>query len=51
MAIGFGEIGVHCQRCSTIILGMSTWFSADLHLGHANIIEYCDRPYASVRPV
>lgn len=27
---------------------MSTWFSADLHLGHANIIEYCDRPYASV---
>ncbi|MDN5851393.1 MAG: metallophosphoesterase [Actinomycetia bacterium] len=27
---------------------MSTWYSADLHLGHANILEYCDRPYASV---
>jgi calcineurin-like phosphoesterase family protein len=26
---------------------MSTWFTADLHLGHANIIRYCDRPFAS----
>lgn len=25
-----------------------TWFSADLHLGHANIIKYCDRPFSSV---
>lgn len=24
------------------------WFSSDLHLGHANIIQYCDRPFASV---
>jgi calcineurin-like phosphoesterase family protein len=27
---------------------MSTWFTADLHLGHANIIRYCDRPFADV---
>ena len=27
---------------------MTTWFTADLHLGHANIIEYCQRPFASV---
>ena len=25
-----------------------TWFTADLHLGHANIIKYCNRPFASI---
>lgn len=25
---------------------MTTWFTADLHLGHKNIINYCDRPWA-----
>jgi calcineurin-like phosphoesterase family protein len=24
------------------------WFSADAHYGHKRIIEYCDRPFASV---
>lgn len=24
---------------------MRYWFTADLHLGHANIIRYCDRPF------
>lgn len=24
------------------------WFTSDLHLGHANIIEYCARPFANV---
>lgn len=27
---------------------MATWYSADLHLGHANIIGFCDRPYDDV---
>ena len=27
---------------------MSRWFTADLHLGHANIIEYTNRPFESV---
>ena len=27
---------------------MKTWFTADLHLGHQNIIRYCDRPYRTV---
>ena len=27
---------------------MACWFTSDLHLGHANIIEYCDRPFADV---
>ena len=27
---------------------MTTWFTADLHLGHTNIIGYCDRPFADV---
>ena len=25
-----------------------TWFTADFHLGHANIIRYCGRPFESV---
>jgi calcineurin-like phosphoesterase family protein len=24
---------------------MTTWFTADLHLGHRNIIDYCGRPF------
>lgn len=24
---------------------MATWFTADLHLGHRNIIDYCGRPF------
>lgn len=27
---------------------MATWFTADLHLGHANIIRYAHRPFAGV---
>jgi calcineurin-like phosphoesterase family protein len=27
---------------------MQTWFTADTHFGHANIIRYCDRPFGSV---
>lgn len=27
---------------------MTVWFTADLHLGHANIIRYCNRPFTDV---
>jgi calcineurin-like phosphoesterase family protein len=27
---------------------MSTWYTADLHLGHTNIIRYCDRPWTDL---
>ncbi|HUQ64022.1 MAG TPA: hypothetical protein VM121_09725 [Acidimicrobiales bacterium] len=27
---------------------MTTWFTADLHLGHKNIIRYCARPFRDV---
>ena len=27
---------------------MALWLTADLHLGHANIIRYCDRPFHAV---
>lgn len=26
----------------------TTWFTADTHLGHANILHLCDRPFQSV---
>lgn len=28
---------------------MTYWFSSDYHLGHANIIKYCDRPFESLK--
>ena len=37
------------RRNSTGILNsMTTWFTADLHFGHRNIITYCDRPFTDV---
>ncbi len=26
---------------------MTTWFTADTHFGHDNVIQYCQRPFAS----
>lgn len=28
---------------------MTRWFTADLHLGHRNIIDYCNRPFQNTR--
>ena len=30
---------------------MTYWFSSDYHLGHANIIRYCNRPFNSLREI
>ena len=27
---------------------MTTWFTADTHFGHANILKHCNRPFGSV---
>lgn len=32
-----------------IALGQRVWLTSDLHLGHANIIAYCDRPFEEVQ--
>lgn len=28
---------------------MTRWFTSDIHFSHANVIEYCDRPYKSIQ--
>jgi len=36
----------HPDEANATIEAMTVWFSADLHLGHANIIDYSNRPFA-----
>lgn len=33
------------QVTDALALGQRVWLTSDLHLGHANIIAYCDRPF------
>lgn len=33
---------------NALAMGQRVWLTSDLHLGHANIIGYCDRPHFDV---
>jgi calcineurin-like phosphoesterase family protein len=28
--------------------GWATWFTSDIHIGHENILDFCDRPYENI---
>lgn len=39
---------VSSQLHDAIAAGERVWMTADLHIGHANIIPFCNRPFANV---
>lgn len=39
---------VSSQLQEAIAAGERVWMTADLHIGHANIIPFCNRPFANV---
>lgn len=38
------EVSTHIQQA--LARGERVWMTADLHLNHANVIQYCNRPFA-----
>lgn len=39
---------ISAQLHDAIAAGERVWMTADLHIGHANIIPFCNRPFANV---
>ena len=37
------------ERSCTIVTMAEVWFTSDFHLGHFNIIRYCNRPFADTQ--